>query len=488
MCGKSGGGKTRFLAGLKERFQKKNISVGFVRQNFDAQILTDKVWSELSFALENEGLPHEKIFRRVGEVANYFGLNKWLSKDTAFLSGGEKQLLNLAAVTAVSPDVLLLDEPTSQLDPAAASNFLAAVQKLNREFGITVVIAEHRIEDIFSLSDRVIFFDKGKAVFFDTPEKTARFLRNYSNGIGMEFLPAAARLFFENETDFSSKIPLNVAQGRIWISEFLRAGKNFRVTDGRHAAGDERDFTLIEAQAECRTAGPERSEGNARKIIQVRNVSFCYEKKVPILKDLTFDIFEGEIFAVAGANGSGKSTFLKILQGIERASGGKIKIFGKKMRMLPQNVRDLFVHESARLELEECGWNGGELAFFDGDLNAHPFDLSGGEMEKLALEKIFVQKPEIILLDEPTKGLDNAFKKELAAALRKIASGGVTFVLVCHDLEFCAMCADRVSLLFDGTLSGTSCAAEFFAGNNFYTTAMNRMFRGIAGADGDVRT
>jgi energy-coupling factor transport system ATP-binding protein len=485
VCGPSAGGKTTFLNELRSNYEKNGIKTGFVMQNFDAQIVTDRVWHELTFALENTGTSRSVMHRRVAEVCSYFGISEWLLKDTAFLSGGQKQLVNLASVMAMTPQVLILDEPTSQLDPVTAQNFLSTVRRLNLELGITVVIAEHRLEELFPVSDRVLFIENMKCLFDGTPADLCREKKIF------DYLPCAARLALNNGE--VKDIPVSIRDGRRWLT------KRLQLRDWSGAERPEPSMAVTDvAGAKPRKARPAAdartdAEGKPRKkIIECKKLTFGYEKGHDVLCQMDFDLKEGEIFAGVGANGSGKSTFLKLLCGLLKPASGKIKIEkGKSVFLMSQNVRNIFTGRTAREELEECGWNGTDgLSVFDRALSdRHPYDLSGGEMQKLALEKILLKKPDIILLDEPTKALDNAFKKELSGILKKLAERGISIVLVCHDLEFCAYTADRVSMFFEGQLSESESPREFFSGNNFYTTGVNRICRGLiddAVTDGDV--
>ncbi len=488
VCGKSAGGKTSFLNLLAAAYEKQGIKAGFVMQDFDAQIVTDKVWHELSFALENSGTPRPVMHRRVAEVCSYFGIYDWLEKDTALLSGGQKQLLNLASVMAMTPEVLLLDEPSSQLDPVTAQNFLATVRRLNLELGLTVVIAEHRLEELFPVSDRILYIENMQVTFDGRPEEMTA-----CPGISEDFLPCAARIAVNNKVDGKEKIPVSVREGRLWLKERLRDCKPI-------AASAVRTAGVVSVSEGCKArpgadgASPE-AEGQPRKkekILECRKVTFAYEKGREVLGSLDFELFRGEIFAGVGANGSGKSTFLKILCGLLKPQGGKVKVEGgRSVFLLPQNVKNIFTRRTVREELEECGWHEGEkLTVLDEKLSdRHPYDISGGEMQKLALEKILLKKPDVILLDEPTKGLDNAFKKEFSSMLKSLAGRGITVVLVCHDLEFCAYTADRVGMFFEGRISGPESPRDFFNGNNFYTTGVNRICRGLlegAVTEGDV--
>ena len=465
VCGPSAGGKTTFLEKLYKKYEEQGLKTGYVMQNFDAQIVTDKVWHELCFALENTGTEVAVMHRRVAEVCSYFGMEHLLKNDTANLSGGQKQLLNLAGVMAMCPQVLLLDEPTSQLDPVTAQNFLATVRRLNLELGITVVIAEHRLDELFAVSDRVLFVDKMQGVFLETPQNIIK------KGIPEEFIPVVSRCAIKNDKNLE-EIPLTVRQGRAWLLK--------RVSDCSPKVDRRSEATRTMSVSEGRN---ERRQSRHPPIIEFKNVCFSYDKNLDeVLCQMNLKIEEGEIFAGVGANGSGKSTFLRLLCGLLKCSSGKICIQRKKrVFLLPQNVKNIFTRRTVREELEECGWNGkDELTVFDKNLcERHPYDLSGGEMQKLALEKILLKRADIILLDEPTKGLDNAFKNELTEILKKLSKQGITVVLVCHDLEFCARTADRVGMIFEGQMSSICGVHEFFSGNNFYTTGINRMCHGI---------
>lgn len=465
VAGSSASGKTSFLLQCEKQLNSLGQKTGFVFQNFDSQIVTDKVWHELAFGLENAGTPRALMERRIAEMASYFGITSWFERETDTLSGGQKQILNLAGTMVLTPDFLLLDEPVSQLDPIAASNFLNTVKKLNRELGTTVIIAEHRLEDIFADATKVLVLDKMQPEFTGSPQQVCEQIFNSNKKEFIEILPAAARVFYrgfcgsKQNIQKDKKIPLTIAQGRQWLETLSVKQNSFE----------------------------QNKENSTNKILaRAKNISFKYEKNAPfILHDLSLNIEEGVIHAIAGVNGSGKSTFLKILTSILKPFEGKLKVEEEakdRIFMLSQNVRNSFTKTTVRAELIECGWDQkdfnipGSLAQ---KLESHPYDLSGGEMQKLALTKILLKNPKILLLDEPTKGLDNAFKKELSSTLKNLAQNGMSIVLVCHDLEFCAYTADKVSLLFNGSLAGTDFTRSFFAQNSFYTTPVNRMVRNL---------
>ena len=506
VVGKSGSGKTALLLQMEEQLKALGQTTGFVFQNFDSQIVTDKVWHELSFALENTGVGRELMERRVGEMAAYFGISSWLGCKTENLSGGQKQLLNLAGTMALNPQFLLLDEPVSQLDPIAASNFLNTVKKLNRELGLTVVICEHRLEDIFSDADRVIFLDKMKILFDGEPGGFCRTVMASKSQNLSGFLPAAARIFarlgsFCKEGG-TADIPVSVAEGRRWLFEKKDELKERFLTIKRSPKAKNPPFSENVQGKNCGKQGERESP-----CVKIQKLSFRYEKNSPwILQELNFNLNRSKIYAVVGANGSGKTTLLKILCSLLKPSHGTVKFQKKsaldsekpKVCMLSQNVRNLFVKHTVLEELEDSGWKNDQNLVFDGSGRTltedilqklilslrgcflrHPYDLSGGEMQKLALAKILLQKPDILLLDEPTKALDCTVKKDLSQLIKKLAEKGMTVVLVCHDLEFCSSTADFTAMMFEGQLVGMDRTEAFFEKNLFYTTAAGRIFRGF---------
>ncbi len=494
ICGRSGCGKTTLLRLLKNElapvgkregeifFCGKAMddidagtsakSVGFVAQNPESQTVTDKVWHELAFGMENLGYDADEMRLRAGELANYFGINGWLHSDTATLSGGQKQLLALASVMALSPKILLLDEPTSQLDPIAASGFINTLQKINRELGMTVIISEHRLEEVFPIADRVVVMDEGKIVCSDEPEKVCGTLAKSPISAGF---PSAARIF--SGLDGKGKCPLTVREGREFLSSFEK--KSLPVEEEKPS--DEVAFSM-------------------------KNVWQRYERNSPdILKGADIEVRRGEIFSLLGGNGSGKTTLISVIAGIEKAYRGKITILGKNIKkygaelhrgivaMLPQDVSTVFIKNTVRDDLFDicravgCSKDeaGKKIAAICGELSItevlsrHPYDLSGGEGQRAALAKILLTEPKILLLDEPTKGIDAFAKQTLMAILRRLSEGGVTVFIVTHDTEFSAEISDRCAMLFDGKVISPSCPQRFFGKNNFYTTSASRISRGI---------
>ena len=492
LCGKSGSGKTTLLRHLKSvltphgtrsgviLFDSKPLDeadlrtqsgrIGYVMQNPDSQIVTDKVWHELAFGLESLGCDQKTMRLRVAEMASYFGIQGWFHRDVAELSGGQKQLLNLASIMAMQPDVLILDEPTSQLDPIAASDFLNTVRKINRELGTTILITEHRLEDIFHAADRVVVMDQGRIIANSAPKEVGAALYARQNDL-FAAMPAPMRIFYGAGYE-GNDCPLTVREGRSWLSS-ITAGCKICDTLPEEAPYEEPEHPAL----------------------QLKEVWFRYEKDTPdILKGVSFAVPKGSLFAIVGGNGTGKSTTLKSVCGICRPYRGKVLIDGKpadklkdlfhgNLAMLPQDPQSLFVKKTVREDLREMLRDETEIAAMAEIceithlLDSHPYDLSGGEQQRAALAKVLLTKPRLLLLDEPTKGLDSFFKRKLARVLRRLQDSGVTIVMVTHDVEFCAENADLVSMFFDGQLLTTNTPRRFFARNSFYTTAANRMSR-----------
>lgn len=470
------------LADVPEREQVARI--GFVMQDPDAQIVTDKVWHELAFVLESLGCDERTMRLRVAEMASYFGIQHWFHKNVGELSGGQKQLLNLASVMAARPDVLVLDEPTSQLDPIAASDFLATVHRINRELGTTVVMSEHRLEEVYGLADRVVVLEEGRVVADGEPRAVAGQLHRAGSPMALA-LPAAARIAWGVESE-QVETPLTVREGRSWLADEV-------------AAFPPRRWALPAGEA-CDSAP-------ARAAVELRDVWFRYERDgADVLRGTTLTVPEGSLFAVVGGNGTGKSTMLRAICGVARPYRGKITVLGRRLKdwkraelfrggvaMLPQDPLNLIVKKTVRGDLEEMldgrGLTAGQrtaavrevaaLTDIVPLLDAHPFDLSGGEVQRAALAKVLLNEPRLLLLDEPTKGLDAFFKEKLAALLRSLTARGTTVLMVSHDIEFCASYADRCALFFDGDAVTTNPPRRFFASNSFYTTAANRISRGL---------
>ncbi len=500
LCGLSGSGKTTLMRHLKPALtphgarsgsvtldgrrldaldlREQSSRIGYVMQNPDSQLVTDKVWHELAFGLESLGCDQRTMRLRVAEMASYFGIQNWFHRPVAELSGGQKQLLNLASVMAMQPEVLILDEPTSQLDPIAAADFLNTIAKINRELGTTVILSEHRLEDALPAADRVVVLEDGR-VAADAPPREIGALLAARDSKMLPSLPAPVRIYLQSGS--RQACPLTVREGRGWLSRELEG------VCVRSAGEDESLYAEPDEPA-----------------LALDELWLRYEKQAPdVLRGTSLKVARGTLHAVVGGNGSGKSTMLKAICGLARPYRGRVFIEGRRLEkyrdtelfegciaMLPQDPQSLFVKKTVRGELEEMTdgrlpqaereaqiAEAAQLCRIGDILDSHPYDLSGGEQQRAALAKVLLCRPRILLLDEPTKGMDNAFKNEFAALLGRLKARGVTVLMVSHDVEFCASWADAVSMFFDGGVVTTNTPRRFFARNSFYTTAANRMSR-----------
>lgn len=536
LMGHSGSGKTTLLKLLKPLLSPKGhrrgailyrgkpleelpertqvAAFGFVAQNPQEQLVTDKVWHELVFGLENLGIDQSTMEVRVAEIVSYFGFEDWYNREVVTLSGGQKQLLNLASALILQPDVLILDEPTAQLDPVAASEFFNTLRKINQDFGTTIILSEHRLEEIYGMADWVVALDEGQVVEQGTPREVAERLSATQSGL-YRALPTPVRIASEIEAELRSReegrelsrgeqcvkfdgdqsgdvsqtqqksLPLTVREGRLWLAEEVQL------------------YPPRPQQA----VPPSAALPPQPLALAAQNLWFRYERTSPdVLRGASLAVSEGEIVALLGGNGSGKSTLLRVLAGVAKTYRGSLTLLGKPLRswkgadlyhggvaLLPQDPRALMVHDRVRLDLAEMlegtslSKEAREQAIsaiaarcgITAVLDAHPFDLSGGELQRVALAKVLLCEPRILFLDEPTKGLDSESKEELVHLLNELTAQGVAVLMVSHDVEFCARWAHRVALLFEGEVGNALTPQEFFSSHWFYTTAANRMSRQI---------
>lgn len=496
ICGASGSGKTTLLELIKKEIspsgersgqiyyygtpideidaRQSASEIGFVGQNPDSQIVTDKVWHELAFGLENLGTPQQTIRRRTAETASYFGINNWYRQDTSSLSGGQKQLLNLASAMVMQPKILILDEPTGQLDPIVAEEFIATLKKLNSELGTTIILTEHRLENAFPIADKIAVMENGSVIAFDTPRRIGESMKD---NIISEGFPAAVRIF--QGLNIKSNCPLTIKESRDFLSAHFSACPDKEIDD---------EYENFEDIA-----------------LETKDLWFRYEKNsADILRGVTFEVHKGEIFTILGSTGAGKTTLLNVLSGLKRPYKGGVKIFDKKIKeyksntlyknnlaLLPQNPVVVFTKDTVRedyeylLKLFGCTKESTEQQIAEISerlritelLDKHPYDLSGGEQQKCAIGKILLSHPKILLLDEPTKGIDAYAKKELISILNELKSVGTATLIVTHDIEFAAQISDKCALFFDGEIISADTPHKFFADNNYYTTAAYRISR-----------
>ena len=483
VCGPSGSGKSTLLKHMKSSqipfgkgtgellFKGKDLetmelgesarSIGFVGQNPDNQIVTDTVWHELAFGLENLGVPVEEIRKRTAETAQYFGMTEWFRQPVEALSGGQKQMLNLASVMVMQPEVLILDEPTAQMDPIGARRFFHTLKGLQQEIGTTIILSEQRLEEVMPLAQDLVYMENGQIVAQGPVQESLKILADYekikNKPLAMETsFPVALRVYIKSREKEEETVPVSVGQGRQWLS-------------GKRVVTSEHKETYEETET----------------VITVQGVDFSYEKGKKVLEHLDWQVKKGSIYGLLGGNGAGKTTLMKLICGILKPRRGKIKTNGT-VRYLVQNPLSIFTEITAGDELAVCCGRDPkaveemlekmELTEFR---EQNPLDLSGGQQQRLALGKVLLTKPEILLLDEPTKGMDGGFKVKFGAMLRELKKQGITTVLVSHDMEFCAEYATYCGLMFDREIISFGPTREFFAENVYYTTAAARMTRGI---------
>ena len=426
LIGKSASGKSTLLKLLKAELAPHgtldgsvtvNGTVGYVGQRAEESFVSDRVRGELAFSPTNAGLDGDAVELLVAETAAYFHLDAKLDAEIRTLSGGEKQILSLAAVMIMKPDVLLLDEPAAQLDPVSAALFVDILRTMHRDFHTTILMAEHTLEQIFDIADSVMLLDGG-SLSFKTDKMTA-----------------AKRLVADNHE--------------------MKAALPVKYLDTVFSADD-------------------RAEITGDTVLSAKNVSFAYEKGRDILCGLNFKVYEHQINAVIGPNACGKSTLLKVLSGVKKPYRGKVKT-KDSIAVLPQNVYDLFTRDTCGEEVP-FGDVTARLGI-DGIQDFHPYDISGGQAQRLALAKVLHTGADIILLDEPTQGFDCVLKQELAALLFDLCAAGKTIVIVTHDLQFAGDVADVCAFMSQGRIVAQKAAKPFFESLHFYTAPLVRLNR-----------
>ena len=441
-----------------ERERQDAFRIGYVGQDPHLQIVTDRVWHEIAFGAERMGMDGDEMKRRVAELCCYLGLEEQYLRSTATLSGGQAQIVNLAAALVTDPELLILDEPTAQLDPTAAERFLSLLMRLQRQSGMTVLMAEHRLDGLIGQADRMLVLLEGRLIGDGRPSEVLPSLSRHPRlHLG---LPAAARLSMELAP--SEPPALDVAAFRRRFAD---------ITPLRPLPPRERQDALGEA-------------------LSLRGVSFAYEKDRPVLSGLSLSLSYGQTLCLMGGNGSGKSTLLSLACGLIAPSAGKLMLEGKPYRpssplpaerrpaMLVQDVSCLFSRETVEQELIDVGLTPDSLPIpISLPPSRHPYDLSGGEKQLLGLCLLLSIKTRILLLDEPTKGLDRFASPLVAEQIELLRRRGYAILCVTHDREFAASVATHAALLFRGEVVGLDTAERFFRSSRFYTTATRLLLR-----------
>lgn len=499
LSGASGSGKTTLLRMLKKEltpYGKQNGTIlyrgksldqwseallskeiGFLFQDPDNQIVMDEVYEEIVFGMENLNIPPIEMKKRVAELVHFFGVQALLKQKTSELSGGQKQLVNLLSILLLRPKVLLLDEPTSQLDPVAARELLQILDRLNKEMGMTIVLVEHRLEELFSIANKVIMLHDGEVVYEGTSREVVYNVFQKKDEHFISYIPSVSQLYLSKESKINQEmIPLNVNESRRWLQS--------------------KKFTKLSDR-------PDQENLEKNSILTMNRTYFQYEKDAPfVIKNCTLTLKEGEFFSLIGGNGSGKSTLLRLCMGILKQQRGKILYEGKKLKKykqeelinafayLPQHPLAFYIKDtidkemnaiiqkhhitngdakkkqlSSRLQIEHI-------------LQRHPNDLSGGELQRATLACLLLQSPKVLFIDEPTKGLDPISKEHLASLLLELQEEGLTIFMVTHDIEFAVQYSDRCGILFDGNIAALGTPEQLFKGNYFYTTTINRATMG----------
>lgn len=438
LMGKTGAGKSTLLRLLKKEIaphgtlkgslENNFSSTAFVPQNPDTSFVCENVRGELAFALENQKLESERISLKIGETASFFNLTDLLDNRISNLSGGERCIVSIASSMIADCELLVLDEPLAQLDPKSANQILNLIKRINDELGVTVIMSTHISDGIVDICDKMLILDNGKKVAFASPEVVAK------QGEYSDFFPVYTNLFDAK--------PLSV----------------------KDAIACDRRFSEKPI---------EKSENKSSvTALSLKNITFAYAKnEADVLSSLSFKAFAGEIHSVIGANASGKTTLLKVIAGIKKPYYGKVSV-NSSVAYLPQNPCFLFTKDKVS---EEIDFKSARMFELEELLDNHPYDLSAGQMQRLALAILSSKNFDILVLDEPTKSLDTQAKNHLSSYLKSLTSSGKTVIIATHDLDFAGQISDRVSFLSDGIITITGGRREVFSSLNYYTTQIRRI-------------
>lgn len=459
-------------------FERRKLvqKVGMVFQDPESQLVMTDAEQEIAFGLENLELPNSIMKRRIMEVTSALSLSSYKTSFIPELSGGQKQKVALASVLAMQPDILLLDEPTSQLDPIAGEEILTMIRRLNEENGITIILTEQKLERCFHFADRIIAMDKGEIIKDSMNVST---IANWSVREKKPFIPPLSRLFANINYQ---EIPVTVKEGRNLIkNEFCMDEIKGQSTYG------------YENEVES-----DRLEENSN-ILDIEKLWFTYPNGREILKDINLKIDTNTFTVIMGENGCGKTTLLKNINGLLKPGRGRIRILGKDSKKstveeisstvayLSQDPNDyLFlptVREEVNFTLKNMGLvDDGIVDEILGKLNiekfenCNPRDLSSGERQRVALASVLVTRPKLLLLDEPTRGLDYDLKENLGEILLNLKKEGTTILMIAHDVEFAAEYSDDIILMDCGSIVEKGNKYEMLSNSTFYSPQISRLF------------
>lgn len=445
--------------------------VGFVFQDPLNQVVCDTVEAELAFGMENIGKSKTEISERIAELSIYFGMSHWMTRELSSLSTGELQLVNLASIIAMAPDILLLDEPLAQLDPVSKERFLNILFKLNDDFNLTILIVEHELDLLYAHCDQVIVLKEGQIIEQGTPRKVAE---DCWQSEKINYLPIPAHIFHLLEG--KGVVPINIKEGIRFISKVEGLDKMSHIDKTKEVKGE---------------------------TLKIRNLTFRYDRQSTyILEEVDLTLKEGDILCLFGANGSGKTTLLKVIIGVLKNKQGKIwwnqvrmtsktleTYLGETIGYLPQNPSGLLFSGTVaenlvevmtyhKVDLIEQRMRMKELL---SELDLKYLEhrkidtLSYGEKQLVALSKVFILRPQLVLLDEPTKGLDRKKKETVERFLRKKGSEGITMIITSHDPDFASEVGSLCTLLFRQKLTPLQTPTHFFSKHHFFTTTVKKV-------------
>ncbi|HEY8446115.1 MAG TPA: ATP-binding cassette domain-containing protein [Thermomicrobiales bacterium] len=434
-------------------------TVGFVFQEPEAQLVTTRVEDELAFGMEQLGIPPALMRKRVEEVLDLLGIAALRHREVATLSGGERQRVAVAAALTLQPRLLVLDEPTSQLDPWGAEDVLTALTRLNDDLGLTIVLAEHRLERVLGFADRLRLVRADAETVEGDP-------REIMAVCDPSMAPPVVRL---GRALAWEPLPLTVKEGR----------------------------RLALASTAPRMPGPDSPSAGGPPVVELRGVSAGYGARI-VLRDITLEVRPGELVALMGRNGSGKTTLLRSIIGFHRPASGSITVAGRDIASLdpadiardvgylPQRPASLLFAERVRDELAFTLRHRRRTRFDPDALledlgltalaDRHPRDLSAGEQERVALAAVLAGAPPVLLLDEPTRGMDALRKAALGQLLRRLRDEGTAVLMATHDVELVAGLATRVVLLGEGEIIADGPPREVLAGSLTFATQVNKLY------------